>query len=157
MMISNIPLSISFPGGFDQCLVGSYLPSLHQRDACPLLLPSNKRVASSQCLARFKLGLTRLSPGQWISFPQGSSLLTGHVCSKLSMSFGRRRLRSKQALRDRPNGAVPLPTRCQEADRLPGKPRVALRWGGLSTHIMQRLAGAPQSVSNRARMGPQVS
>lgn len=100
MVISNILLSISFPGDFDQCLAGSHLPSLHQSDACPLLLPSNKRVASSQCLARFKLGLNRLSPGQGISFPQGSSLLTGHVCSKLSVSFGRRRLRSKQALRE---------------------------------------------------------
>ena len=141
MVISNILLSISFPGDFDQRLVGSDLPSLHQPYACPLLLPSNKRMASSQRLARFKLGLNHLSPGQWISFPQESSLLTGHVCSKTSMSFGRRRLRSKQALRDRPNGAIPPPPRCQEADRLPVKPQVALRWGTEHPHRAETCQG----------------
>ena len=49
-----------------------------------------------------------LSPGQWIFFAQGSSLLIGHVCSKPSTSSGRRRLRSLQALRYRPSGLSPL-------------------------------------------------
>lgn len=53
MVISNILLSISFPGDFDQHLVGSDWPGLHQPDAYVLLLPSNKRMANSQHLTYF--------------------------------------------------------------------------------------------------------